>query len=97
MAYARFSTRAEAQAFIDSLNAELGYPHVGVNAKTGLPAPGKQQATTYSDIIESSDGNSFVVPFETGKSFGKLDTQIRSKEASKEDLIRDFNFDRDKL
>lgn len=51
-----FNSRAQAQVELDKINAELGYPIVGVNAWSGQPAPDKQQTTSWDTPKEDDDG-----------------------------------------
>lgn len=40
--------------FLQKMNTQRGYPIVSTNAKTGLPAPAKQQTVRYAEPIVHS-------------------------------------------
>ena len=52
-----FATQAEFDAWHENAKAAAGLPVVGVNARTGQPAPEKQQTTDLTSLSRDEDGN----------------------------------------
>lgn len=67
MKYRVFQNEQAATAAEAALSALEGYPKIGVNARTGLPAATKQQTLRWAVPAQIADGRwVFVSPDETG-------------------------------
>jgi hypothetical protein len=77
----RWDTLEAAQACLNYLNNHPALPHVGRNAKTGLPAPDKCKTTKWcNEVTECTDGK-FGFPRVTTQWLDALEISMEDRQA----------------
>ena len=67
-----FNIEQKANTALTQINTNIGYAKVSINAKTGLPMPGKQQTTSWAKVGRAHDQDLWFIPKPSEKHIEKV-------------------------